>query len=359
MDIDECSSKPCIHGVCQDGLAEYSCTCDAGYTGTNCELDNDECSSNPCIHGTCEDGVAQYRCTCDAGYNGANCELDIDECSSNPCIHGVCQDGLAEYSCTCVVGYTGANCELDVDECLTDNGNCDQICTNERGSYTCSCDEGYTLNVDGHKCDAIVCTFGSDTWCELPCNCEDPAEVCDAGSGDCPVSGCKKGLPAGYGWGGPGCQIGNVAYGKYASQTGVYQGNTEYSEEEVASRVVDGDTSTKTHTEVGITIPAWWQVDLGGLHVILNITLYNRNENAYRLNDLTILAGPTETDMIAIAHLTDAVPAKGHRTYPCPELLVARYIKVLKDPGLSKDYNILCFSELVAMGYRYKGETRK
>ena len=37
--------------------------------------DIDECSSNPCENGgTCNDAVDMYTCDCDAGYNGDNCE---------------------------------------------------------------------------------------------------------------------------------------------------------------------------------------------------------------------------------------------------------------------------------------------
>ena len=38
-------------------------------------IDIDECSSNPCENGgTCNDAVDMYTCDCDAGYNGDNCE---------------------------------------------------------------------------------------------------------------------------------------------------------------------------------------------------------------------------------------------------------------------------------------------
>ena len=40
----------------------------------------------------------------------------------------------------------------------------------------------------------------------------DPAEVCDMNSGECSVSGCKDGPPAGEGftWSGPGCRVGKI-----------------------------------------------------------------------------------------------------------------------------------------------------
>ena len=35
---------------------------------------------------------------------------------------------------------------VDINECADDNGECDQICENTPGSFTCSCLEGYELN---------------------------------------------------------------------------------------------------------------------------------------------------------------------------------------------------------------------
>ena len=42
---------------------------------------------------------------------------------------------------------------IDVNECATNNGNCDQICNNTKGSYQCKCGNGFALNSDKHKCD--------------------------------------------------------------------------------------------------------------------------------------------------------------------------------------------------------------
>ena len=43
---------------------------------------------------------------------------------------------------------------VDTDECASlDLNQCDQVCDNTEGSYSCSCDDGYTLNSDGHACD--------------------------------------------------------------------------------------------------------------------------------------------------------------------------------------------------------------
>ena len=43
-------------------------------------------------------------------------------------------------------------CFTDINECATNNGNCGQVCTNTVGSYTCSCNSGYSLNADARTC---------------------------------------------------------------------------------------------------------------------------------------------------------------------------------------------------------------
>ena len=42
---------------------------------------------------------------------------------------------------------------VDIDECLSNNGGCHHNCHNSDGSYTCSCNDGYQLNSDGHTCE--------------------------------------------------------------------------------------------------------------------------------------------------------------------------------------------------------------
>jgi hypothetical protein len=41
-EIDECAFKTCVHGSCEDAPNGYTCTCEPGYTGLNC--DEGECS---------------------------------------------------------------------------------------------------------------------------------------------------------------------------------------------------------------------------------------------------------------------------------------------------------------------------
>lgn len=39
-DIDECSSNPCVNGVCNDLENEFSCQCSPGFVGFLCEMGN-------------------------------------------------------------------------------------------------------------------------------------------------------------------------------------------------------------------------------------------------------------------------------------------------------------------------------
>ncbi|VDI10137.1 Hypothetical predicted protein [Mytilus galloprovincialis] len=171
-DIDECVSNPCQHGgVCTDGINGYTCTCDSGYAGVNCEDNIDECASNPCQHGgICTDGLNGYICTCDSGYTGNNCEENFDECGSNPCQHGgTCTDLINGYTCSCYPAYQGTDCAerndlFDVKYILVEHEsthfsikallvlsqlNCARMCTLNNDCY------GFEYDVIDHTCQMI------------------------------------------------------------------------------------------------------------------------------------------------------------------------------------------------------------
>ena len=38
IDIDECAPSPCVHGNCADGINDYTCTCNPGWEGKDCDI---------------------------------------------------------------------------------------------------------------------------------------------------------------------------------------------------------------------------------------------------------------------------------------------------------------------------------
>ena len=80
------------------------------HLGLTCDY-VDSCLSNPCgKNARCiADAFGNYTCICDSGYTGVNCDQDIDECSSvnGPCDHGTCVNTNGSYYCNCIVGHTG------------------------------------------------------------------------------------------------------------------------------------------------------------------------------------------------------------------------------------------------------------
>ncbi len=62
------------------------------------------------------------------------------------------------YSCFCF------SLSVPVNECLTNNGGCDQTCTDTADSFVCSCSSGYNLASNGLTCNGTASPFES-------CNC--------------------------------------------------------------------------------------------------------------------------------------------------------------------------------------------
>ena len=46
-----------------------------------------------------------------------------------------------------------ASITVDIDECTADTDGCAHNCSNNVGSFTCFCNDGYRLNEDGKACD--------------------------------------------------------------------------------------------------------------------------------------------------------------------------------------------------------------
>ena len=121
MNINECASNPCQNnGVCISGFESYTCKCQSGYSGVNCQFNIDDCAAAPCKNGgTCVDGLRSYTCQCPAGYTGANCEHAIDRCVGQPCKNGgICVNTLTGYKCLCKPTYYGCRCSQGKCQCI-------------------------------------------------------------------------------------------------------------------------------------------------------------------------------------------------------------------------------------------------
>ena len=47
-------------------------------------------------------------------------------------------------------------CDVDIDECEESTSNCTQICNNEDGGYSCTCNDGYQIDSDNRTCKGIT-----------------------------------------------------------------------------------------------------------------------------------------------------------------------------------------------------------
>ena len=104
---------------------------------------------------------------------------DVDECSEelDNC-EQVCINTVGSFECSCLNGFelatNGFSCDskcrshaimqlkvislshesfTDIIECRENNGNCTQICTDTIGSFVCSCNDGYVLDINRLSCN--------------------------------------------------------------------------------------------------------------------------------------------------------------------------------------------------------------
>ncbi|XP_072047055.1 uncharacterized protein [Amphiura filiformis] len=142
-------------------FAVVSCICTPGWLGNDCSVDLDSCVENPCYPGVqCIDRPPpEVNATCGGCPSGLMGDgfkcFDFNECAdeiANDC-NQTCTNNLGSYQCSCYEGYQlhidNKAC-LDIDECLEETHDCDDnaTCRNTKGSYECPCNDGYEVIKD-------------------------------------------------------------------------------------------------------------------------------------------------------------------------------------------------------------------
>ena len=137
--VGQWRSGPCTSACTQQ--ATYLIVYPGGSSGKQCPNKNGDTQSSSCTWGSCLScsardcngrgscSAATGSCTCNAGYSGLNCEQQTDTCSMTTCGgHGNCFGT----SCTCLNGWTSAAAQgssgtyCTLDPCAAcPNGQCD------------------------------------------------------------------------------------------------------------------------------------------------------------------------------------------------------------------------------------------
>ena len=115
VDTDECSSLEEIcpeNTVCRNFPGGYECNCKDGYFGDGQTCFRGYCSVSNCPPSDNKQCVSlrSNLCKCTEGYNFNNSSVcvDVDECQNEPCDKNAnCTNNLGSFSCSCRTGYLG------------------------------------------------------------------------------------------------------------------------------------------------------------------------------------------------------------------------------------------------------------
>ncbi|XP_038050065.1 macrophage mannose receptor 1-like [Patiria miniata] len=80
---------PVVCSVCKKPSTKLPCAASRCLNGGNCVEPGWNGGKEP----------SDFTCACQKGYSGKNCELDVDECKTASCASGKCVDGRGSYEC--------------------------------------------------------------------------------------------------------------------------------------------------------------------------------------------------------------------------------------------------------------------
>jgi hypothetical protein len=177
--ITGCGAANCQNGGnCTIVNNQAVCSCPAGYSGPQCERATGCGPANCQNGGNCTIVNNQAVCSCPAGYSGSQCQ-NATGCGPANCQNGGnCTIINNQAVCSCPAGYSGSQCQI-ASSCGPANCQNGATCSIVNGQAVCNCTEGFT----GPQCDQF--DYCSVANCQNGANCSivNDSSICNCPAG--------------------------------------------------------------------------------------------------------------------------------------------------------------------------------